>query len=147
MIKTLSRIFGMAGSILTMLPYAVIIWYCTRLLASPTPENCVEDGKGLAFVYLLMYIVPALLSCAGFIASFFIRKKPLAAGIIMAVSAWLNFIPMPDYLVPIYFFSPLLAVIAKVLAVLLLSVAGLLAVIIWKKARAGNEPQMQTRIH
>ncbi len=124
MLKNLSRIFGIAGSVLTMVPYVAFIVY---LIVG-------GRGTGIDQIFIIIYAAPALFSSAGIIASFFIRKKPFTAGIIIAVSAGLNIIPLPSS-----FFLLELMIQVKAIAALLLVAAGIFALISYK--RTPEEPQ------
>ncbi len=133
MLRRLSRIFGIIGSAFTLLPYAMVIAYCASVLAAPVGEHSMGEGKGYAFVYLMIISVPALLSTAGFIISFFVRKKPLAAGIVMILSGGIN-LAMPliiNKIIPmiIHSIETQIVFMAWVSFALLLICAGVLGII------------------
>lgn len=135
MLKKLSRILGVTGSVLAMLPYLLTIAYCLRVIITSNNQNNIAgdisgEGTGLAYVLVFIYIAPVLLSFSGIIGSFYVRRRPVAAGIVMALSGMLGLLYAFGY----YFSSPFpappeIAVPAKILAAALLFAAGVLAVI------------------
>lgn len=122
MLKKLSSLFGITGGAIVLFTYLAFIAQCVGL----------SGGKDIHVLLALMYIVPALFCAAGIIASFYVGKKPVAAGAILALSSGLNLIsPYSDFM------PPELINAAKALSALLLLAAGALALL--SKTETNNE--------
>jgi len=81
----LARILGLVGGTLTLLPYIFTIFLCISTLARP--DNQVHfESQGYAYGFLMLSSVPALFAAAGFIGSFFVRKKHTLSGVMMTTS-------------------------------------------------------------
>jgi hypothetical protein len=128
----LSRIFGVIGGALALLPYVLVIGDSVIELMDPhTVLYQIPPG-----LFILRCTAPALLSLAGIIAVICVRKKSIFAGIAMIASYTLN------SLFPCSGFLPEVpAGAARVLSALLLVSGGVLAFVSAGKASSGSGPQ------
>ncbi len=90
----LARVFGIAGGGLTLLPNLISMASYIYTLTLPD-EGLHFEAKGYASGFLVLTIVPCLLSAVGFTSSFFVRRKPLLTGVLMITSGMLMTILIP----------------------------------------------------
>ncbi len=90
----LARIFGLVGGGLTLLPNLISMALYTYTLTLPD-EGLHFEAKGYASGFMVMTILPCILSATGFISGFFVRRKPLLTGVLMITCGFLMTVVMP----------------------------------------------------
>ena len=87
----LARIFGIVGGGLTLLPNLISIALYVYVLLLPMHS----EAQGYSLGFLIITILPCLVSAAGFISSFLVRKKPFLTGILMMTCGLLMVVLTP----------------------------------------------------
>ena len=114
--KKLSRILGIVGAVLTILPCIILTAYCAYQFALPSEPLSEFDDlpnyKPLLFIVGLIYIAVAI---PGLVGSLLVNKKRKASAILMLISGVLMLVPeVPFYLRT----GPILLIVAGILALI-----------------------------
>lgn len=150
MLKKLSCILGVFGGALLLILYVSYalpkltgyVPFSHDILFTPSPyvnnwsvlNNMPRSWGEPARIAII--VIAAVFSSAGLIASLFVRRKPLIAGVIMAASSCLVFMA-PDNLI----FPHDLSLAVRFLSAVLLITAGVLAFISARRTPVSDKPQ------
>lgn len=115
MIKKLSRILGIAGGALALLPILYFMGQCVYTLLLPDVGLHFES-KGYAYGFLILNIIPCVVAIVGLVGGLIVRKKPVLGSVLMIVSGALLpcVAPLSWMLIP----GPVLLVAAGILALI-----------------------------
>ncbi len=90
----LTRILGIVGGALTLLPWVIFIGQSIYTFALPDSEVHFE-AKPFAFIVLVLGIIFCAIAVMGFIGSLLVAKKHTVAGALMLTSGFLNLFTLP----------------------------------------------------
>ncbi len=90
MTKKISRILGIIGGALTLLPWLWMTVQCAWALLHPYSAANFES-KGYTSGFLVFSVLYSVISLAGLIGSLLVCKKRILAGVLMIVSGALMF--------------------------------------------------------
>lgn len=115
MIKKLSRILGIVGGALALLPYLYFMGQCVYTLLLPDAGLHFES-KGYASGFLILSIFPSVVAAVGLVGGLIVRKKPVLGAVLMIASGALLpcVAPLNWMLIP----GPVLMVVSGILALI-----------------------------